>query len=90
MDTAVINLRVEPKLKQQAVKLADDFGLSLSSIIDNMLRYLVTSKSILFTPSGAIPVRPASTRVELKAKKALKDIDRAIRVDNIHNFFTNL
>lgn len=48
MNTAVINLKVEPKLKSQAHEVADELGFSLSSIINAYLKHLVKTRAITF------------------------------------------
>lgn len=50
MNTAVINLKIDVKTKKEAQKIAEELGVSLSSIIKSQLRQLVrTKKAILST-----------------------------------------
>lgn len=49
MNTAVINIKVEPHLKLQAKKVASKLGFSLSSLINGYLRQLVKSEKIEFS-----------------------------------------
>lgn len=46
MNTAVINIKVEPKTKKQAQKIAEDLGLSLSAVIHGYLKQFIRTKSI--------------------------------------------
>ena len=49
MNTAVINIKTDPKVKKQAQKTAAELGFSLSSIINGYLRQFVKSKTIHFS-----------------------------------------
>lgn len=46
MNTAVINIKTEPSTKKQAQKIASDFGLSLSALINTYLKHVVRTKKI--------------------------------------------
>lgn len=48
MNTAVINVKVDPEVKSQAQAIVDELGLSLSSFINASLKNLVRTKSINF------------------------------------------
>lgn len=90
MNTAVINFRVDPKVKSGAKAFASSLGLDLSTLIENYLRYLIKSKAVFFTADGAIPVRIPSESTERKAAKALREIDKAVEVTDLDAFFKNL
>lgn len=49
MNTAIINVRTEPHIKEQAQETAENLGMSLSSLINGFLRQLVKTKSVHFT-----------------------------------------
>lgn len=49
MNGAVINIKVEPKLKAEAKKVASGLGFSLSSLINGYLRQLIKTKTIYFS-----------------------------------------
>lgn len=49
MDTALINVRTNLKLKLQAQKVADDLGFSLSSLVKAYLKTLVKTKTVYFS-----------------------------------------
>lgn len=51
MNTAVINVRVNPVLKVKAQALAQDLGLSLSSLINAYLKHLVKTRKVVLTAS---------------------------------------
>lgn len=46
MNTAVINIKTDAKTKRDAQKLADDFGVSLSSLVTMTLRNLSRTKRL--------------------------------------------
>ncbi|MBI2415236.1 MAG: type II toxin-antitoxin system RelB/DinJ family antitoxin [Candidatus Kerfeldbacteria bacterium] len=45
MNTAIINIKTDPKVKQQAQKVAEDLGLSLSTVINGYLKQFVRNRS---------------------------------------------
>lgn len=49
MNGAVINIKVESKLKAKAQEVASDLGFSLSSLINGYLRQLIATKTIHFS-----------------------------------------
>jgi addiction module RelB/DinJ family antitoxin len=49
MNTAIINIKTNPKVKKQAQKVAEDLGLSLSAVINGYLKQFVRSKSFQVT-----------------------------------------
>lgn len=48
-NTAVIQIRTNPKLKKQAQDVADELGFSLSSLIKAFLKNVTKTKSVTFT-----------------------------------------
>jgi addiction module RelB/DinJ family antitoxin len=49
MNTAVINIKIDPKLKKEAQALAASLGFSLSSLIVAYLKHFVRTKTIYIT-----------------------------------------
>lgn len=49
MNTAVINIKTEPQVKKKAQVLAEEMGISLSSLINGFLRHLIKTKTVTFT-----------------------------------------
>ncbi len=49
MNTAVVNVKVAPKVKKQARAVAEALGFSLSSYINACLRHLIKTKTIHFS-----------------------------------------
>ena len=48
MSTAIINIKTNAKVKAEAQKIAAEFGLSLSGILNAYLRDLIRNKEINF------------------------------------------
>ncbi|MBU1031755.1 type II toxin-antitoxin system RelB/DinJ family antitoxin, partial [Patescibacteria group bacterium] len=51
MNTAVVNVKVNPKVKRDAQQIAQALGLSLSSLINGYLRQIVRTKEVTFSLS---------------------------------------
>jgi len=49
MNTTVINIRTDAKLKSSAQKIAEDLGLSLSALINGFLKHIIKTKKITFS-----------------------------------------
>jgi len=49
MNSTVINIKTDIKVKKEAQKIAADLGLSLSGAINGFLKQLIRDKTILFT-----------------------------------------
>lgn len=53
--SSVINVKVNPKLKKQVQKVAQDLGLTLSAMINAYLKQVVRSKTVTYTTLKEIP-----------------------------------
>ncbi len=75
MNTAVINIKIDPVIKKKAQKIVAELGLSLSSFIDAQLRQLVRTKSVTFgppeVPSAWMKRELAKSRADIKAGRVL-------------------
>ena len=69
MNTAVVNVKVDPNVKKEAQKVAKDLGISLSGVINGFLKHLVRTKTIHFSLSE----EPSDYLIE-SIKEAQKDI----------------
>jgi addiction module RelB/DinJ family antitoxin len=49
METAIINIKTNPKIKKEAQKVASDLGLTLSGAINGFLKQLIRDKAFLLT-----------------------------------------
>jgi DNA-damage-inducible protein J len=55
MNSTVINIKTDIKIKKEAQKIAADLGLSLSGAINGFLRQLIRNKTVLFTLNKNTP-----------------------------------
>ena len=55
MNTAVINIKVQPDIKKKAQMVASELGFSLSSLINAYLKQLVKTKTVTFSTSSEEP-----------------------------------
>jgi len=69
MNTTVINIKTDKVLKSDAQKLAKNFGLPLSAIVNTYLREFVREKRVVFSEP---PMPNAKTRKILD--QAISDI----------------
>ncbi len=69
MNTTVINIKTEPEVKEKAQRLAEEMGLSLTSVINRYLKHFVKTKSITFQ----VDEEPSDYLVKM-LKKSEKDI----------------
>ena len=49
MNTAVINIRTDAQVKKQAQKVAGELGMSLSGLINGLLKHVIKTKTVTFT-----------------------------------------
>ncbi len=67
MKTAVLNIKIEPKVKKEAQKVADELGFTLSAIINASLRNLARTKTISYS------LLEPSERLKKSIESARKD-----------------
>lgn len=91
MNTAVVNVKVDPNVKKEAQKVAKDLGISLSGMINGFLKHLVRTKTVHFSlneePSNYLINSLKESREDIKAgrvvsfddpNKALSFLDKMI------------
>lgn len=68
---AVINLKTDPALKEQAARTADKLGVSVSAVLNNELRRFVAEQSVAFelpeVPNKTTAQQLAQARTEIEA-----------------------
>lgn len=74
MQTAVINIRVEPETKRKAQRITKDLGLTLSAVIEGFLKHLIRSKTVFFS------LKEEPTEYLLQTLKESKEDIKAGRV----------
>lgn len=86
MNTAVINIKTEPKVKLKAQKIARQIGVSLSSLINAYLRQFIRTKKVEFDleeePSPYLVRMLKRSEEDIKAGRvspAFDDIEDAIK-----------
>lgn len=80
MNTAVVNVKVNPETKRQAQKVVEELGLSLSSVINGFLKQLIRTRTITFSTSE----EPSEYMV-----KALKKSEEDIKAGRVSPTFDN-
>src|SRR3989344_7390032 len=79
MNTAIVNVKVNPTVKRQAQKVAEDMGLSLSALVNGFLKHLIKTKTVTFTASEE------PTPYLLRALRESKEDIKAGRVTSFKN-----
>lgn len=80
MNTAVINIRTNPKTKKQAQKVAEELGLSMSALINGFLKHLVKTKRVEFS----VDEEPSEWMIQ-----ALKEAEEDIKAGRVSRSFDN-
>lgn len=55
MNTVIINIKTDIKVKKEAQKISSDLGLTLSGAINGFLKQLIRDKSVSFTLNESVP-----------------------------------
>ena len=69
MNTASILIKTDPKVKEAAQKTAEELGLSLSSVLNQLLKQFVKTKTITFNAKGEL-----TPYAKKEIKKAMDDL----------------
>ena len=80
MNYSIVNLKTDPKLKKQAMLVANGLGVSLSAILNNELRRFTTEKSVIFE-------HPEYPNIETAKKLATSK--KAIKKGDYYSFQDN-
>lgn len=81
MDTAVINIRVDPNVKTQFQKVADELGLGVSSLLNALMRQVIRTKRV------ELEVRPEIPNAYMI--KMLKESEEDIKNGRVSPSFNN-
>jgi addiction module RelB/DinJ family antitoxin len=74
MKTSVLNIKIDPKVKRDAQKVALDLGFSLSAIVNASLKDLARSKTIsysLLEPTPLLKDAITSARADRSKKNSI-------------------
>ncbi|OGD84953.1 hypothetical protein A3B51_01345 [Candidatus Curtissbacteria bacterium RIFCSPLOWO2_01_FULL_41_18] len=55
MNTSVVNVKVNPQVKKEAQAVAEDLGLTLSTLINGYLKQLIRNKTVVFSSLEEAP-----------------------------------
>ncbi len=77
MNTTSVHIKIEPSLKEQAQKLADELGLSLSAVMKVLLKQFIRTKHL----SIGIAEIPNAYLIQ-----SLKESDEDIRKGRVTSF----
>lgn len=83
MNTAVVNIKVDPKVKKQAQAVAEKLGFSLSSVINAYLRQLIKTRKVEFSDDVRLELTPW-------AKKMLKQSEKDVKAGYVSPAFDNV
>lgn len=91
MNTAVINIKADPRVKTKAQKIASELGFSLSALINGYLNQLIRNKAIYFSAIREVPneymvqaLRESEEDRKNKRFKSFSSVDESLKfVDNI-------
>ena len=91
MNTSIVNVKVNPKVKKDAQRIAEELGFSISSLINGYLKQFIRTKVINFSlneePSEYMIKNLEESEKDIKAgrvisfkkgKEALKYLDNII------------
>jgi DNA-damage-inducible protein J len=81
MNTTVINIKTDIKVKKAAQKVASDLGLSLSAAINGFLRQLIRDKKIIFTLNEGEPSE--------YLKECIRKSEEDIKKGRVYSFKNN-
>ncbi len=82
MNTTVINIKTDPKLKKNVQTIANKLGFSLSSIINAYLKQLVRTKTVVFSilndePTDYLINALKESEEDRKSRKKSRSFDNA-------------
>lgn len=91
MNTAIINIKADPKVKVRAQKVASELGFSLSALINGYLNQLVRNKAVYFSTSSEVPnaymvqaLKESEEDRKNRNYKSFSSVDESLKfVDNI-------
>lgn len=79
MNSAVVNIKIEPQVKREAQKLAEKLGLPLSALIKSYLKQIIRAQEVVLT------VSEEPTEYLLKSLKEAEADVKAGRVTSFDN-----
>ncbi|MBI4599965.1 type II toxin-antitoxin system RelB/DinJ family antitoxin [Candidatus Uhrbacteria bacterium] len=74
MKTSALSIKIDPKVKREAYKVAEELGFSLSAIVNASLKHLARTKTIsysLLEPTPLLQSAIRSARVDRSRGKSI-------------------
>lgn len=81
INSTVINIKTDAKVKKEAQKIAADLGLSLSGAINGFLKQFIRDKAVLFSLNENVPSKYLLSSIR-ESEKNRKD-------NNFYSFKNN-
>ena len=85
--TATIQIKIDPKLKSDAIKLFDDIGLNLSDAIKLFLKQSINSSSLPFEPMVSKSYFSPKQIADIEESLDRIDTNDTIKFDNNQKAF---
>jgi len=83
MNTTSLHIKIEPSIKEQAQKAADDLGLSLSAVTKALLKEFVRTKRLAVGGSERSEIPNARLRKSLQQSEEDIKAGRTIKFKNV-------
>ena len=82
MNTSVVNVKVNPQVKKEAQAVAEDLGLTLSTLINGYLKQLIRNKTVVFSsleeaPTDYLLESLRESREDIKANRVSPTFNNA-------------
>ncbi len=91
MNTAIINIKADPRIKARAQKVASELGFSLSSLINGYLNQLVRNRAIYFSAMQEVPNKyMTQALIESEENRRNKKFRSFSKVDESLRFVDNI
>ena len=83
MNTTSLHIKIEPDIKKQAQKTADDLGLSLSAVMKALLKQFIRTKRLSVGARDIPEIPNARLRKSLQQSEEDINAERTIKFKNI-------
>ncbi len=96
MNTAVINIKTTPETKREAQRVADELGLSLSTLVNALLKQVVRTQGITLSITNEEPTEfllralqeSAADKKAGRVSQTFDNVDDALSwLDNPHRLY---
>ena len=84
MNTTSLHIKIEPDIKKQAQKTADDLGLSLSAVMKALLKQFIRTKRLAVGGSERPEIPNARLRKSLQQSEEDIKVGRTIKFKDVN------